>query len=659
MGFWISYLVFLTTSNHLTFLLKFQNSHCSNNTSRLVALASHHMLAPSTGRVCCVVSLALVSWFHHICIQGLALVFAKAWFEISAESTVVWPWDRGCWEHIVTGKSFVSLKPSVFKRSLPPSVLHESHPEVPPGEKYRFQKVVATSWRQVVTTYSDDSWTELRDAQIQKAWKRWLDVLLQIPYSCAIVSQLEQFGSVTEQLRKLRGIFIKKAPQTLLKRCPSFLRFVKNLKETGEIFPGTEPGFYSFMCKLRDADAPISNLQIVVQALNFVHHLLGLPDISALTMSRRCTGAVGSHNAGPRWQAHPFKVVETTALLSVLIDCAANPWNRVFPGTVPFAIYRRSRWMDMQHVKTMAVDADFAGTVTYVELPIAVHKCQESTAFRNTLLTAVTPSFGAVDEPWVQAWLDVRNQLGIDFTASMPTMPAPNSEGEPTKRPLNTDKMKKWLFLLLDSKGTSLSGRRLTSHSCQCTVLSWLAKRGADWAGCMTLGGHVSFMRFAIVYSRNAIARPIRALESLLLDVRLGRFAPGETRSGRFKSGPISADADILEETSWSLVDGGLDPFSLPREPSSSAPVDVIDVDAIELCEVKHEEPEQHESSRSDSDAHITSSSEDEDGAQYKGASRPMRVPRVPASIRLTQHTKYKTLHLMERQNMNVTLRRR
>ena len=204
MGFWISLfgVFFLITSNHLTFHSKFQNSHCSDNTSRFVALASHHMLPPSTGRVCCVVSLALASWIHHSCIQGSDLVFAKAWSEISAESPVVLPWDRGCWTHIVAGKSLVSLKPSVFKRSLPPSVLHESHPEVPPDKKHRSQKVVATSWVQVVTTCSDDCWTELRDAQFQTALKRWLDVLLQLPDSCAIVMQLKQFGSVSEQLRK-------------------------------------------------------------------------------------------------------------------------------------------------------------------------------------------------------------------------------------------------------------------------------------------------------------------------------------------------------------------------------------------------------------------------------------------------------------------------
>ena len=175
---------------------------------------------------------------------------------------------------------------------------------------------------------------------------------------------------------------------------------MKNLKETGDIFPGTEQGFYLLLCKLRDADASKSNLQSIVQALNFVRQVLGLPEFSALPMSRRFTGAVGSRNAGPRRQAHPFKIVGMMALHSVLMDGAEDPWNRVFSGTVLFAIYSRSKGMGMQHAETTEVDADFVGTVIYVELHMSVHKCQESTAFRNTILTAVAPSLGVVDEPW-------------------------------------------------------------------------------------------------------------------------------------------------------------------------------------------------------------------------------------------------------------------
>lgn len=247
--------------------------------------------------------------------------------------------------------------------------------------------------------------------------------------------------------------------------------------------------------------------------------------------------------------------------------------------------------------------------------------------------------------------MDVRHQLNIDFNSGLPTMPAPNSEGLPTKRPLGTDEMKQWLHMILVSKEISLEGRRLTSHSCKCTILSWLAKHGDDWADRMALGGHVSFMKSAIVYSRDAMARPIRVMEALLTKVRLGTFCPDETRSGRFRE-VAGAGADDSGSAEHSFGDSGWSLVDLPSESKSDTAQIVIDVDD-DTNDVKVENPD---SSSSDSDALTTSSSEDDEGAQFTGASRLMKLPTVPDSLKLLQHTKYKTLHLMEKQNNKIML---
>ena len=171
----------------------------------------------------------------------------------------------------------------------------------------------------------------MRDSKFQTALRRWLDVLLQLPPDCGIVVQLKQVGDTSHQLRMLRDIFAKKAPQTLLKRCHSFLRFVCHLKDVGETFPGTEQGLYGFLCRLRDAGASTSNLQSVVQALNFAQHVVGLPELTVVTTSRRCTGAVGMRNVGPKRQAHPFTVSELLVLHSVLLDQTEDPWKYSSP----------------------------------------------------------------------------------------------------------------------------------------------------------------------------------------------------------------------------------------------------------------------------------------------------------------------------------------
>ena len=84
-----------------------------------------------------------------------------------------------------------------------------------------------------------------------------------------------------------------------------------------------------------------------------------------------------------------------------------------------------------------------------------------------------------------------------------------------------------------------------------------------------------------------------------------------------------------------------------------SVPPEVVDLEADCNSEVKLED---QESSNSDSDAPTTSSSEDEEGAQCTGAARPMRLPTIPDTLKLLQHVKYKTLHLMEKQNFRIML---
>ena len=96
----------------------------------------------------------------------------------------------------------------------------------------------------------------------------------------------------------------------------------------------------------------------------------------------------------------------------------------------------------------------------------------------------------------------------------------------------------------------------------------------------MALGGHVSFMKSAIVYSRDAMARPIRVMEKLLQDIRLGRFCPDESRSGRFKdtsTGDAATGSDFAE---FSFADSSLNLFSL--QPSSKTDVARVVIDLEE-----------------------------------------------------------------------------
>ena len=77
----------------------------------------------------------------------------------------------------------------------------------------------------------------------------------------------------------------------------------------------------------------------------------------------------------------------------------------------------------------------------------------------------------------------------------------------------------------------------MTSHSCKCTCLSFLAKRGVSIEDRLTLGYHSNKMRMALTYSRDSAARPLAILSHVLQEIRLQIFEPDNTRSGRLKAG--------------------------------------------------------------------------------------------------------------------------
>ena len=73
------------------------------------------------------------------------------------------------------------------------------------------------------------------------------------------------------------------------------------------------------------------------------------------------------------------------------------------------------------------------------------------------------------------------------------------------------------------------------THSAKTTVLSWCSKAGMAKEVRKMLGYHVETGdRTMLLYSRDAMAGPIRELERLYKDIGTGAFRPDETRSGRW-----------------------------------------------------------------------------------------------------------------------------
>ena len=97
-------------------------------------------------------------------------------------------------------------------------------------------------------------------------------------------------------------------------------------------------------------------------------------------------------------------------------------------------------------------------------------------------------------------------------------IPAPDSEGKPLRRALESDEAGCWLRLLLGEKHSrSESSRAVSSHSLKATMLSFAAKRGYSHPDRLSLAHHVHPYQMADVHARDAAARDLRLLDALFL----------------------------------------------------------------------------------------------------------------------------------------------
>ena len=272
----------------------------------------------------------------------------------------------------------------------------------------------------------------------------------------------------------------------------------------------------------------------------------------------------------------------------------------------------------MQHTNFILADPNEDNPV-YLELSIADYKTKGANAWRGGLLAAVAPAFGVTPDNWVKSWLLVRECIGAPLKDGFSVMPAPGSDGCASLRPLGTAEVGRWVNMLLNRAGLAAVDRKITSHSAKATLLSYLAKYGAELGVREILGAHVSHLKSVIRYSRDALGGPLRVLDTMLKAVRDRMFCPDTTRSGYFVSDWNPADVPQVIMLS--------DDENVKEEP--------LERDVIE------EEPD-------------TGSSSDESAVENAHCSRHVVVPRAPDGFKLFQHSKSRTLHLMDADHHKV-----
>ena len=538
-------------------------------------------------------------------------------------------WEQGFWSQIFGPPCdpFEGMVGTGFKRPEAPllEVDAEPRPKLLKSSGPFVGAIQSSAYLHAVKDRESVGWKQKRDKERSEALGLWGALLETWPSSLDVIGQLMQLPpeSRSAMVEDLLG---HKAPATLRKRYRSILGYDSFLRSRGLEFPGSEEVFYMYLCQMREEGKPASSRKALLEAVTFVRFVLGIPSLKALGESKRCHGSTRQKEFRPRKQASPFTVEELSRLHLILAQ-DHEPWNRLMAGTTLLAVYGRTRWEDLEHAETLLVDKDSGGTAAYIEAGVGVHKTMGAKLMRGQLLPIVAPAVGVVEGNWVEQYIQARRLLRVQDPPEGPVMPAPDRQGMPTVRSLESDEAGSWIRLLLYNCTEQLKDRRVSSHSCKCTCISFATKYGASPDELLLLGYHTGDFKMPLTYGRDAAAPTLLLLEKIFKDIRRGAFRPDCTRSGRFVQGPGSLIVEIKDEEEEPLIPGG-------------SPV--LDGQAADLETPL--EKQISEAGTTDSD----SSSDSGEAAEQRGRPSFTRwvIPDPPVGMRYLEHVKSRVLHL-------------
>ena len=492
----------------------------------------------------------------------------------------------------------------------------------------------------------DISWEEKREADFQRSLMKWTSVTLAWPAEWKVCVALNESESIAQVCEQLSHYFSGKAPATLIKRANSMIFLMEQSHKLGYIFPYRESELYALLKVFKDTGQSASRLKGIMEALTFCRYVFNIEQLHPLISSKRCHGVISGGPLNRANQAAPLRVSDLV-LLHETLETSDDDWNRLMSGACLFCVYARARWSDFIHSGKMSLDRFSDGSIAYVEMDVAVHKTMFASARRFRYLNLAAPGLGVHGTDWVSKWIEAFEKLGIDPFTDIPgcVMPAPDSEGRPLARALESDEAGCWLRLLLGEKTVrSESSRAISTHSMKATMLSFAAKRGHSHQDRLSLGHHVHPYQMADVYARDAAARDLRLLDSLIREVRSGIFKPDESRAGRLdvskrsKLEGLGMTPDLLE--TFSQLDEAneeAEDFHNDAEPSNERLGFADDLD-------------------DGANGYVTtdSSESDTDREDRELVQRHFYPLVAPAHHTFVQHQKSKLLHYLKNGNLRV-----
>ena len=513
-----------------------------------------------------------------------------------------------------------------------------------------YDKTDQQVYTRAVRRLRDYEWKVMETSNEARAIGRWRNIIEYNFHACELGQQLMSMmdADATEQdiQDTISDTFGLKNWKTLVKSAGSILRFIEwvatdfsGLVPSGKLaLPPNELLVYQYIVHLRRTEASPSSAMSLVQAFTFAKHTIGLKNVDQILESGRIKGAAMKMLAEkrPLQQSQPLDCRQILALESAACH-APNVIDRVAAGTFCCILYARARFGDAQRTEKILWDLNEDLSRGYIELQARQVKTAGTAEKKSRFLPMTAPVRGISGLNWANAWMKARieTHLPMSDLGDVPLLPAPSLQGGWCKRPLSTGEAISWLHEIFRIYGVAYSpGVKI--HSLKVTLLSWAAKRGLPPDVRKALGYHIDSNEMSMMtYSRDAMARPLRKLEAMLAEVRLGTFDPDSSRSGRLVPN-LERDKPPQEEDIEITAEANDDWYHVQNQEFPSAVTDLV-----------LPPEEEHVSESSDS------SSESEPDIEERvirtsipnARKTPFQFKCVDCQI--YQHVKYKTLHVM------------
>ena len=389
------------------------------------------------------------------------------------------------------------------------------------------------------------SWSEQINYDRKCAYRKWIAIVSEnvMAFEVARLQMLSgpmEFakGGLAESIHDALG---NKSSSTLHARAGPLLRYIKFYSDRGvRSLPLEEYRVYDFIKAMQDA-AP-SFPRSFLLSVSFATHILGLIGGMAVCDSKRIDGAVKSHyeqRAKVR-QRPPLTVAQVKVLEHVVNNTGKSVYDRVMAGYFLLLVYGRLRFSDGQRITGMRLEMVHVDDELVGFLECAAERTKTSVSLERKVrfLPIAVPVQSLTSPPWLPVWNQLRLDQGLTASGytshTYPVMPAPAAGGGWSQSALGVTPAGEWLRNLLRHTET-VGDIRLATHSCKATLLSWCSKVGVDHDSRRLLGYHTaSSDKSLLVYSRDAMAQPLRALVAIIEKVVAGSFNPDTTRSGMF-----------------------------------------------------------------------------------------------------------------------------